>query len=111
MAWETRGKRKYYYRSVRDNDRVRKVYYGTGYMGNLAASADSLRRAEWEADENEIRTLRNQMHAVLSLARELSRMTDLLVAATLLAAGFHRPYRGGWRKWRDGRKALNRCTD
>ena len=34
MAWEKRGTRKYFYRSVRVDGHVRKVYFGAGSAGS-----------------------------------------------------------------------------
>jgi hypothetical protein len=42
MAWEARGGRSYYYyyRSIRDGERVRKEYVGTGEPAEAIAHAD-----------------------------------------------------------------------
>jgi hypothetical protein len=107
VAWEKRGTRKYFYRSVRTGGRVRKLYYGAGLVGELAASVDALRRAERRAVEQALREERTRLDAAAALTRDLSRGCELLAAATLLTAGFHRPCRHDWRVWRDGRRALN----
>jgi hypothetical protein len=46
MAWEKRGERSYFYRTNRQGDGWRRVYYGTGPVGQFAAEVDALRRAE-----------------------------------------------------------------
>ena len=40
MAWERRkgSRNRYYYRSIRQGRRVRKVYFGAGLAGQVAAS-------------------------------------------------------------------------
>ena len=35
MAWEKRGDKSYFYRSVRVGGVTRKLYYGGGLLGNL----------------------------------------------------------------------------
>jgi hypothetical protein len=40
MAWERRGGKQYYYRSVRQGNSVWKQYLGMGEKGRLAAEAD-----------------------------------------------------------------------
>jgi hypothetical protein len=110
MAWEKRRERAYFYRSVRRNGKVKKQYYGTGPTGRLAANADALRRAERVAAEQAHRAEKDQLDVAVRLTHDLSRCCDLLAAAALLAAGFHRPCRHPWRIWRDGRRTLNQCT-
>ena len=106
MAWQKRGKRAYYYHSVRQGGRVRRVYHGTGPTGQLAAAVDALRRAERQAEEAARRTAKGQLDVAVALMRDLSRGCEVLAAGTLLAAGFHRPSRHCWRPWRYGRRAL-----
>src|SRR4051812_11444511 len=40
MAWEKRGNKTYFYRSVFRDGKVKKIYYGAGPAGKLAADAD-----------------------------------------------------------------------
>lgn len=97
MAYDVRG---YYSRSVRDGDRVRRVYLGNGPAARLAALLDEQRRSErlarsvaWHAGE----ATRAAAEARL---RELDGLTELITRATLLAAGFHKHDRGAWRRRR-----------
>ena len=39
MAWEKRGNRMYFYKSVRYGKRVRKIYFGGGVLGQIAEAA------------------------------------------------------------------------
>jgi hypothetical protein len=110
MAWEKRRKRDYFYRSVRRAGKVQKLYYGSGTTGRLAAQAEALRRAERLAAELAHRAAKDQLHVALTLTHDLGRCCDLLAAAALLAAGFHRPGRHTWRVWRDGRRELKPST-
>jgi hypothetical protein len=107
MAWEKRGARTYFYRSVRCDGKVKKLYYGSGPTGRLAANADALRRAERVAAEQALRAAKDQLNEAVRLTHELNRCCDLLAAAMLLAAGFHRPGRHTWRRWRNGRRTLH----
>ncbi len=106
MAWEKRGKRTYYYRCIRSEGKVKKVYYGTGPVGRVAANIDAVRRAERQAAQQAMKVQADRLDAAVALTRELGRACELLTAATLLAAGFHRPSRHPWRRWRHGRKVL-----
>jgi hypothetical protein len=108
MAWEKRGggKRKYFYRSIRRDGRVKKLYYGNGPIGEIAAGNDALRRAEREAAERAAQVIRDRLNAAVTLTQELCRVGALLAAATLLVAGYHRPSRHGWRTWRHGRRIM-----
>jgi hypothetical protein len=106
MAWEKYGRRRYYYRSVRRGGKVNKVYYGAGPAGQLAAAVDTLRRAEQRAEANARKAQKDRLDAAVTLTRDLSGGCEVLAAATLLTAGYHRPSRHPWRIWRDGRRAL-----
>jgi hypothetical protein len=106
MAWEKHGERKYFYRTVRREGKVLKLYYGAGPAGHLAAAVDALRRAEQQAERAVRRAAKDRLDLAVTLTCDLTRGCDLLAAATLLAAGFHRASRHLWRTWRNGRKAL-----
>jgi hypothetical protein len=104
-VWVVRGDHRYYYRVRRVGGRVVKTYVGTGPAAEAAAAADERRRAE------------NRRRAI-ERARATARWSDawarfqglvaaarLLESAALLAAGFHRPFRGRWRP-RRGRSPM-----
>ena len=44
MSWETRKGRRYFYNSVRDGGKIRKVYVGCGDAGRAAELALDMRR-------------------------------------------------------------------
>ena len=44
MAWEQRGNRSYYYRSVRSGTRVTKEYIGGGHAASLIAQLEGIER-------------------------------------------------------------------
>ena len=106
MAWEKHGERSYFYRSVRRDGKVVKVYHGTGPVGRLAAEVDALRRAERQAAADARKAQKDRLDVAMTVTRDLSEARDLLAAATLLAAGYHRPSRHQWRIWRNGRRTL-----
>jgi hypothetical protein len=109
MAWEKRGKNKYFYRSTRVDGRVVKVYHGAGLVGELAAGVDALRRAERKAEVDLRRQKKSELDAAVALSREFNEECNLLTTATLLVAGFHRPSRHSWRRWKDGRKEVRQA--
>ena len=46
MGWEVRRGKRYYYRKVRINGRVRSVYCGSGIRGEIAAQQDKRKQIE-----------------------------------------------------------------
>jgi hypothetical protein len=105
MAWEKRGRRTYFYRSVRTGRRTRKVYCGGGAVGQMAAAADARRREQRQADLVARQAKAAHLQEVEGLARELRARCQLLADAVLLVSGFHRPYRLAWRTWHAARRA------
>jgi hypothetical protein len=94
MSWETRrGGKRYYTRSRRVAGRVVREYVGTGGRAEEAAAADEARRRQWLSE-------RDTLCALDALLDQFHTLADLLVEATLLAAGYHRHNRGQWRKRR-----------
>jgi hypothetical protein len=92
----------YYYRSVRSaraDGQPRRQYVGGGPVGEAAATADARRRVEREIRARAWRREQALRDAALAPLLELIRVTDLLVEAALLAAGYHRHSRT-WRKRR-----------
>ena len=103
MAWVVRGDREYYYRSRREGGRVVRDYYGSGDEARLAAAVDAERRRLRDRDREAKRVERAARATAEQLLNELAAGSDLLVAAALLAAGYHRHHMGEWRK-RRGRR-------
>jgi hypothetical protein len=98
MAWESRSGRRYYYRSVWLDGRVVKRYFGSGPAGELASQLDEeARRARREPLEA-IRELRERLGPPDAALAALGAACDILLEATLLAEGFHRPNYGVWRR-------------
>jgi hypothetical protein len=100
MAWETRHGDRYYYRARWVNGRVVKEYLGAGPIGELAAQADELDRAERRAEREEEDAALEPLDAASALLGELGAGLAAAVAATMTAAGYHRHHRGEWRRRR-----------
>lgn len=95
MAWETRKKGRYYYRSRRVGDRVVKTYYGAGDVGQMAADIVAEARAR-RSDEAET------LHESIASLKALDGACTLLMGAALMAAGYGRTNHGTWRRRRGG---------
>ncbi|MFO0881778.1 MAG: hypothetical protein U0840_31150 [Gemmataceae bacterium] len=111
MAWERRRNRTYLYRSVREGNKVRKVYLGSRPGAQQAAEADRRRRQERQLlkETESLELLR--LEAVSAEALRLENFTHLLAEAALLAIGLRRLNRRPWRPWHDGRKAITAAGD
>jgi hypothetical protein len=97
MSWESRGRCRVYTRSKRLGRRVVREYVGTGVIGELAAAADSLRRAARRSAAEALRAEQARWREALAPLLELGHITDLLVRAALLGAGYRQHARSAWR--------------
>jgi hypothetical protein len=98
MGWD-RGR--YYSRSRKINGRVVREYVGTGRVAELAAELDAIERQRREAERAAWLTKRAELDALDAGVATLIDLTDLAVAAALLAAGYHN-HKGQWRRTRHG---------
>jgi hypothetical protein len=96
MAWERRGSNLYYYQSQRIDGRVRKKYGGTGEMAQAIAHADETIRQSRSARRERARVELEEARILASASEELCEAADILAAAELVAAGYHRR-KGEWR--------------
>lgn len=110
MGWERRDSKTYYYRGERIGTKVRKVYFGSGRAGRLAALDDERRREERRAarEKDEAESLLADLAGVE--ARRYEADCRLLLEAVMLSAGFRRSDRHKWRAWREGQKAIIAAT-
>jgi hypothetical protein len=99
MAWEKRGGQSYYYRSVRDGERVRKVYLGSGIFGELAARRDEEKRERQAAERDCEREELGYLEALAAPVLEIEEAAEVLTHAALVASGYHR-HKGEWRRER-----------
>jgi hypothetical protein len=100
MALENRGGRVYYYRSVRDGEKVRKVYEGSGELARIAHERVIMNRAALEHERRESAKELEGLEALAAPFLELSQTVEILVQAHLIAAGYHRS-KGEWRRRRE----------
>ena len=108
MAWETRSRRQYYYRSERGDDRrVRKKYFGRGADAFAAAAEDERRRQrDFDVRQQIADELKKTATAQL-LTKDLQSEAMSMLSAILLARGLHRQNYGQWRRRRGGMIAIN----
>jgi flagellar biosynthesis/type III secretory pathway chaperone len=101
MGWEMRGNcGPYYTRSKRVNGRVVREYIGKGRIAMLVAQLDELDREKREIRATELKVGRDSMESISNTLDKLQELTDLLVKATLIQAGYYRHKRGEWRRRR-----------
>jgi hypothetical protein len=100
MGWEKRGNATYYYTAERFGGRVVKQFVGSGRVAELAAQLDALARAERKEAAEAAQRERDELAALDAALAPLHALADAATAAALVAAGYHRPKRGHWRKRR-----------
>ena len=99
MTLERRSGNLYYYRSVRDGGRVRKVYVGSGKIARVFHEGDVLRRTGREARREREKEELGRLEALAAPVLELSEAAEILARAHLIAAGYHR-HKGEYRRAR-----------
>ncbi|WP_437222658.1 hypothetical protein SH661x_002881 [Planctomicrobium sp. SH661] len=104
MSWQTRGTRKYYYRSVRIGDRVVRQYLGSGPMAEAAAAEIQSRHERGVADLQMIEKEVTRTYEAVALSRRLEQRCSFLTEAVLLSLGFHQTNSGPWRVRRHASK-------
>jgi len=98
MPWRQVGTRRYFYHSVRVNGRPVGRYMGTGPAGELAAASYGLKRLARAVEVRECQLEQDGFQDAKASLLALCQGTDVLASAALVAAGFHRPNRGIWRR-------------
>lgn len=98
MAWESRGRRQYFYRSRRIGARVFKEYLGRGAEAAAAAAEAGARRSEKLLELRAQAQFDDQIGAADALFQRLDRLTNALVATAMLLAGFRQHHRHEWRR-------------
>jgi hypothetical protein len=109
MGWDKRGGgRRYYYRCQRDATRrpVRR-YVGAGEAAERAAQQDEQRRRERQAAARELAVELDELLKLDALIERFSSLNDLLVAAALAEANYHK-HGGEWRRCRGHTNRLDR---
>ena len=103
MAWETRGDKRYFYRTAKVDGRVVRTYVGTGPVAELAAKLEALDRRRRQEAAEALQADRARTRPAEAAAAALDALVDDLVAAALLAAGYHRRNYSPWRRRRAAR--------
>jgi hypothetical protein len=85
------------------NGRVRREYVGAwdSPTAQVAAAEDRMRREAKERALADRRAVAERLAALDAPVLVLDALGDALLAATLVAGGFHRHDRGEWRRRRD----------
>ena len=99
MTLERRNGRLYYYRSVRDGERVRKRYVGAGEFARICSETDILRRTSRRAQRERERAELERLKGLVALVEEFSEAAKVLLIAHLVDGGY-RKRKGEWRRAR-----------
>lgn len=101
MGWEKRnGRGRYYTRTKRVEGRVVREYVGAGKKAAAAAKADAVRRDQQATEKKAQQKLDAEIgRADIPLAA-LEQACEIMLRATLIAAGWHQHDRGMWRRKR-----------
>src|ERR1039457_1180639 len=93
-------RQRYYTRSRKVAGKVEREYYGKGPEARLAATLDNQRRERKQLEHEAMQVSRDKWNEACEPLDELIAVTDLLVAAVLLADGYYQHDRGAWRRRR-----------
>ena len=99
MTLERRDGRLYYYRSVRDGERVRKVYVGAGEVARICSETDILRRTSQRVQRERERAQLERLEGLIAPLEEVSEAAKVLVIAHLVDGGY-RKRKGEYRRAR-----------
>ena len=99
MSWESRGgTARYFTRTIRVNGGFVREYHGRGQIAEFVANEFARKRDQRGRGER-WRDFRKNLRQADKLVISFCDQTDVLLRATLLAAGFHR-HSGEWRRRR-----------
>ena len=99
MTLERRDGRLYYYRSIRDGEKVRKRYVGAGEFARICSETDILRRTSRRAQRERERAELERLKGLVAPLEEVSEAAKVLVTAHLVDGGY-RKHKGEWRRAR-----------
>jgi hypothetical protein len=99
VTLERRDSRLYYYRSVRDGEKVRKRYVGAGDIARICSETDMLQRTSRRAQRERERAELEKLKDLVAPLEEVSDAADVLVTARLVDGGY-RKSKGEWRRAR-----------
>jgi hypothetical protein len=105
MPWVRRGRYRYYVRRRKVQGAFVRQPFGRGPEAQLAAALTARNQREREAEWARRRQERGRWETDTRILQRLIAVSDLLVRAALLAAGFHEHQQGDWRRRRHGSSA------
>jgi hypothetical protein len=99
VTLEHRDGQLYYYRSVRDGEKVRKVYVGAGEVARICSETDILQRSSRRAQRERERAELERLEGLVAPLEEVSEAAKVLLVAHLVDGGY-RTRKGEWRRAR-----------
>jgi hypothetical protein len=99
VTLERRDGQLYYYRSIRNGEKVRKLYVGAGEFARICSEIDLLRRTGQRAQRERDRVELERIKGLVAPLEEVSEATKVLVTAHLVDGGY-RKRKGEWRRAR-----------
>jgi hypothetical protein len=99
VTLERRDGQLYYYRSIRDGEKVRKVYVGAGEVARMCSEIDLLRRSSRSAQRGREKAELERLKSLVAPLEEISDAAKVLVTAHLVDGGY-RNRKGEWRRVR-----------
>ena len=96
MAWEKRRRKHYYYTKRRRGGHVESHYIGAGEAAEVISILEALYREQRTVERQQWRREQQSHRAADADIDRLGAGVRLLVAAALLAAGYH-THKGQWR--------------
>ena len=97
MGWKTIQGRRYLYRKIRSGGKVKTVYVGRGPAAELVALEMERRKEEGAAKRSAVQEQKVAADRLRQLAEQAADQFQLLVRATLVAAGWYQHNRCEWR--------------
>jgi hypothetical protein len=98
MAWQQRGDKRYLYRSVKQQGRVRREYLGTGPSAEALYHVEVRERQQRHAAREAWRQTLADQTALDAQVQRWWAQRDLLLQALLYSEGCYRHDRSVWRK-------------
>jgi hypothetical protein len=96
MAWEKRRRKRYYYTKRRCAGRIESDYVGAGESAQVIAALEALYREQQSSERHQWQREQESHRAADAEIDRLGADIRRLVAAVLLASGYH-THKGQWR--------------
>ena len=97
MGWKTINGRQYLYGTVRVAGKQKTVYVGCGPTAQEHDRQIRLRKQERDNERAAFRDAVAAIREIQAQTRSTAKDTDLLIRASLVAAGYYQHDRGQWR--------------